>query len=134
MLKIPAKYLVKPLCRMGHKNCRGLCELLPDVLHRPWWKPRQVKYLYCPSCKASFPDLKIYYKLDSRRRKTCICCGTTLRVIPRRSKRWKESAIYKGLEDLAESPSSQENEELLRRLILAKNDENYRGDGEEGED
>jgi len=119
---------------MGQKECRGLCELLPDVLHRPWWKPRIVKYLYCPSCKAAFPDLKIYYKLDSKGRKTCICCGTTLRTIPRRSRKWKESPLYKGLEDLSEASSGQENEELLRRIIFSQGDESHGGQGDEDDD
>ncbi|GEM_PF-1976442 len=132
MLRIFMKYLQRDeWAGMGHKECRGFCEALPDVLHRPWWKPRQVKYLYCPSCRASYPDLRIYYKLDSKGRKTCVCCGTTLRTIPRRSKKWKESVLYKGVEDLPETSPGQEDEELLRRLILAKNDEDYGGDGDE---
>ncbi|MCD6536771.1 MAG: hypothetical protein J7K49_07075 [Thaumarchaeota archaeon] len=119
---------------MGQKECRGFCEVLPDVLHRPWWKPRLVKYLYCPTCKKSFPDLRIYYKLDSKRRKTCVCCGTNLRTVPRRSKRWKESPLYKALEELPEPSSGQEDEELLRRLVLAKCDEDYRSEGDEDDD
>lgn len=78
--------------------------------------------------------MRIYYKLDSRNRKTCICCGTTLRTVPRRSRRWRGSALYKAVEDLAESSSGEEYEELLRSLILSKNDESYRGEGDEDQD
>ena len=118
---------------MGQKECRGLCKLLPDVIHRPWWKPRVVRYLYCPVCKVSFPDLKIYYKVDSKGRKTCICCGTTLRTVPRRSK-WKNSPIYKSLEDLPKPSSGQENEELLRRVLFSQGDESDRENGDENDD
>ena len=119
---------------MGRKECRGLCELLPDVLKRPWWKPRLVKYLYCPACGKSFPDLKIYYRVDEAGRKTCICCGTNLRVMPRRSKKWKKSTLYKAVEELPEPSSGQENEELLRRIIFAKHDESYGDESDEDYD
>ena len=115
---------------MGKKSCRGLCQHIPDVVHRPWWRPRLVGWLYCPACGVSFPDLKIFYKLDKFGRKTCICCGTTLRQIPRRSKRWKSSPLYKSIEEPAKTTSGEEDEELLRCLILARYDED---DGDEGD-
>lgn len=110
---------------MGQKECKNFCDALPDVLNRPWWRPRIVKYLYCPTCRKSFPSLRIYYKLDSKKRKICICCGTNLRTVPRRAKKWRESAIYKALEEAPETSSGEKDEELLRGLVLAKYEEEY---------
>ena len=99
---------------MGKKSCRGFCRELPDVIHRPWWRPRLVRWLYCPVCGVSFPDLRIYYRLDKFGRKVCICCGTNLRVMPRRSKRWKEEPLYKD----QEPPAAEDVKEEVRREVI----------------